>query len=387
MKLATGKTVFVHTSLPEPVLHWRQQEGKFQQTRMVCAGHGRIRGECCWVAQDFGKADQVLEFFVAGAEAGRDPASGHYSVGIDRVFLQEGELFNYYPASLVAPPCRDYAPGDPPVLESRILGEKRPYRVFLPRGYHQHLQRHYPVLYVQDGQNILEWGPYGSWQAEGTLRQLTSEGSVREIIVVAVDNTPRRLQDYVAPDDGGKANRYARFLRTEFKPLIDGRYRTLPAREFTAALGSSAGGVASLYLGWDHFDVFARVGAMSGSWWLARFPGRVRRETRRPIRIYLDSGDQGGAYRDGYHATRALFRSLLSKRYRPETDLQYRVGQGHAHNEGAWAARLPQALRFLFPACEEPSGFLSQPDSWQPVLGRFQRFIPGRIALPLPESA
>jgi len=174
---------------------------------------------------------------------------------------------------------------------------------------------------------------------------------MREIIIVGVDNTANRFNNYVTPDDGGQADAYANFLINELKPVIDATYRTFTDRDNTATMGSSLGGVVSLYLGWDYDAVFGRVGPMSGSWWLGNFPARVALGPKRDLRIYLDSGDSGSS-NDGAWGTMNLRDDLLRLSYVLFDDLLHVVGYGHQHNEAAWAARLPAAFEFLFPATE-----------------------------------
>lgn len=350
-----GKQVYYHSGFDPPVLHWRHQGARqFRSIPMVKAGAGRIDDEFCWRAGGMGQAGRNLQFYLSNSlETLRDPAVGTYQVNLDWVFVQDGQLFNYLPGRRPDAPRRDYDPTAVPFLESKILKENRYYRVFLPRGYDQHTTRHYPVLYLHDGQNVFDVGPFGSWHATRSVEEVARRAEAREMIVVGVDNTPNRLKDYISPDDGGRADLYARFLIEELMPIIHQKYRVMKGPENTGTLGSSAGGVAALYLAWEHPDVWGRVGAMSGSWWLRNFPARLAHDTRRELRIYLDSGDSGGTFRDGVSLTLALRDSLIG-RYSLGRDLQHLIGHRHRHNEAAWAARLAGALKFLFPLEEEP---------------------------------
>ena len=88
---------------------------------------------------------------------------------------------------------------------------------------------------------------------------------------------------------------------------------------------------------------------MSGSWWLRRWRDGLTRHAKRPIRLYLDSGDSGHA-NDCVHHTEALRRILVGLGYRQNEDMHHLVGRNHTHTESAWAQRLEHVLRFLFPA-------------------------------------
>ena len=349
------KTVYYHSGFSAPVLYWRESgsTGAFQVQVMTAAGAGRNPQERCWLGR-FGQTGVNAEFYIADGLR-RDPGNRWYEATSEISFLQDGQIFSYRPAAQVEPARRAYNSARVPSLNSRILGEARPYRVYLPRGYNQHLNRRYPVLYLHDGQNIFDSGPFGSWNAAPVLDRLTGRGQIREMIVVAVDSTPNRFNDYVPVEDGGRADRYVSFLVHELKPFIDRHYRTLTDSANTAALGSSLGGVVSMYMGWDFFHVFGRVASMSGSWWLKAFQGRLVRQPKRPIRCYLDSGDSGYT-NDGVHHTLALKQRLVDEMgFKPGDDFHHLTAHLHEHNEAAWGARLQHALRFLLPAREEES--------------------------------
>lgn len=357
----SSKAIVYHSGLTPPTLWWRiTTGGPFTPTTMLAIGPGRSPGETRWIAWDLPGPRRTIEFYFTSADQSvRDPATGTYSTPLDGAFVQDGNVFSYPPASNVGAWRRDYSPASPPtIVSSNLSSETRRYRVILPRGYDQHVATRYPVVYFHDGQNVFETGPFGTWDADDTAANLIRAGRLREVIMVGVDNGPNRLQDYAAPDSGGWADRYARFLRDELKPRIDGQYRTLTGPGDTGAIGSSMGGQVSLYLGWDFTPTFQRIGAFSGAWnvFSTGFYDRVFSQPKRNIRLYLDSGDSGTAS-DNYWLTFNLRDNLLSRsgpRYVLESDLKHVVGLGQQHNEAAWASRLPEAMRFLFPPTEGP---------------------------------
>ncbi len=344
-----GRRIEYHTGFHRPVVWWRPQAGPFQAVSMELVGKGRAPGENRFTVTLPVEEGVTIQFYFKG-EPGRDPRRRYYETALDYVFVQDGQIFDYQPAAKVAPPSRAYSPEAVPSLLSQHLKEERRYRVYLPRGYRQHTDRRYPVLYLHDGQNIFDNGPFGSWQAKRVLDRVIARGQVRELIVVAIDSGSDRFKDYVPPEDGGQADAYARFLVHELKPMIDRKFRTLPQPEHTGILGSSLGGVASLYLGWQFFHVFRQVGAMSGSWWLKKFQERILSQRKRPIRFYLDSGDSGHC-NDCVESTLELRDALLNHHsFELGDDLGHHLAHRHEHSEGYWHRRLPGALRFLFPA-------------------------------------
>lgn len=371
---AGAKAILYHSSLAQPVLYWRTPapsgaQPPFTAQPLVIAGPGRTPGETRWAGLGFGVEGRPVEFYFAPpGGAGRDPASGTYFTSLDGVFVQDGGVYSYVPAPSVADWRRDYNPAALPAFQSQFLFENgqrewREYRVVLPRGYDAHTARRYPVVYLHDGQNVFEPGPFGTWNAHTTAGALTRQGQMREVILVGVDNGPNRLSDYSAPDAGGNANNYLRFLLEELKPFIDANYRTLPGAATTGTIGSSMGGQVSLYMGWDYSAQFTRIGAFSGAWsvYTSGFYDRVRATARRPIRLYIDSGDAGTAS-DNYWPTFNLRDNLLARTpadaFTLEGDLRHVIGWGQQHNEAAWAARLPGAYAFLFPAAEDQGPLL-----------------------------
>ena len=115
------------------------------------------------------------------------------------------------------------------------------------------------------------------------------------------------------------------------------------------------GGVCSVALGWQAPTVFGLAASLSGAFQVERrtFLLRIlRRYHGRPkaLRVYLDSGttDYSGGD-DGRVATITLRDGLVEKGWVLGADLQHVIGQGHSHSEDYWRARLPGALRWLFP--------------------------------------
>jgi enterochelin esterase-like enzyme len=355
------KRVYYHSGFKQPLLNWRVRgERRFHTTPMAIESAGRWAGESLWAAGLPVESHTAVEFYINDG-AHRDPANRWYESNTQLAFLQDGQLFTYRPAAHVEPARRAYDVSKPTRIYSQCLGEWRTFRVYLPRGYRQHVQRRYPVAYMQDGQNIFESGGFGSWNAQRSIDRCIARGEVEELIVVAVDHGPGRWNDYVPAEDGGNSERYARFLSLELKPHIDRLYRTRTGAQDTALIGSSLGGVAALNVAWDRFHQFGKVGSLSGSWWLKKFQHRMLNSTKRPLKIYLDSGN-AGPYNDCIHHTLALRDGLTGRLgYRQGHDLFHLVGDQQSHTEAAWGHRLTFALRFLFPAQGAPEEVAALP--------------------------
>jgi predicted alpha/beta superfamily hydrolase len=250
-------------------------------------------------------------------------------------------------------------------LRSTHLGNTRPITVYLPPGYDVDSNQRYPVLYLQDGQNLFDPATAFSgvhWRVAETSDRLIAEGRVEPLIIVAVASTADRLNEYAPIVDpsmnaGGKADRYARFLVDELKPFIDEQYRTKPGREDTGIGGSSLGALASLHACMTARDVFSKCAALSPSlWWgdhgmVAHFARQ--REWLCTVRLWIDMGsDEGceaGAPPGHAIATVRHFLDLLAQSgARQGRDYSYTEVAGAAHNEHWWAQRFDRVLSFLF---------------------------------------
>ena len=251
-----------------------------------------------------------------------------------------------------------------PDFESPQLHNRRPILVYLPNRYATSDKR-YPVLYMHDGQNLFDARTSfaGEWQADETMQRLESEGI--EAIIVGIPNMGRARMDEYSPfrdgrHGGGKGERYLDFIADTLKPHMDADFRTLPDRAHTGIMGSSMGALISLYGYFYRSETFGFAGAMSPAFWFAGgaiFPYLLR-QSHIPGKIYLDAGTAEGARRFSRILPRHLSQSVVSDArraadillrlgYQSPGEVRYVQDEGAAHNETAWARRLPDALRFL----------------------------------------
>src|SRR6266403_4191347 len=150
-------------------------------------------------------------------------------------------------------------------FRSKIFANRRDVLVYLPRGYRGFSRKRYPVLYLQDGQNVFDAATAFAgveWGVDETAQLLIRRKLIEPIIIVAIANTgPDRIHEY-APTRGiidskakrkkrsrGLARKYGKFLIQELKPFIDSKYRSKPEAEFTGLGGSSLGGLLVMKLG------------------------------------------------------------------------------------------------------------------------------------------
>ena len=248
-------------------------------------------------------------------------------------------------------------------FHSNFLPSDRDVLVYLPPGYESERNRHYPVLYLHDGQNLFDGAtafvPGQEWHVDETAESLISQGRIQPIIIVGIYNTGHaRMDEYTPTTDrrvgqGGKADLYGRMLVEELKPFIDRNYRTQKDTAHTALGGSSLGGLVTLYFGLRYPKVFGRLAVMSPSvWWDKRtIVHDVRHLSNKPpLKIWLDIGTAEGGRPDRTVAdVRKLRDALIRKGWKLGEDLEYVEAEGAGHNEGAWASRVGAMLYFLFP--------------------------------------
>jgi enterochelin esterase-like enzyme len=252
-------------------------------------------------------------------------------------------------------------------FRSRLFRYSRDLIVYLPAGYDEQPSRRFPVLYMQDGQNLFDpatsFIPGMHWRMGETADELIAAGAIQPLIIVGIYNAgDRRVREYTPTRawrlGGGRADLYGRMVIEEIKPFIESEYRTLAGPAHTGLGGSSLGGLVTLYLGLTHPHVFGRLAALSPSvWWGGRwihgFAGRAPAHPR--PRIWLDIGAREGGAREGPRIVQDVtrFRDILAERgWTPGRDLHFEEVDGAEHNEAAWARRVGPFLQFLFPAAE-----------------------------------
>ena len=251
-----------------------------------------------------------------------------------------------------------------PQFHSRFLPDDRDVTVYLPPGYDDEPGRHYPVLYLHDGQNLFDprtsFIPGRTWQIAETADTVIEAGEVEPLIIVGIANTgERRIAEYTPTRHwkmgGGEANKYGDLLTDDLLPFIASTYRVRGEVQATGLGGSSLGGLVTLYLGLKYPSVFGRLAVMSPSiWWnhksiVGYVNDTAARLTQHP-RIWLDVGDAEG--RRTLADTDLLDRRLRAGGWLAERDLHYERVPGGTHDETAWSHRVAPMLRFLFPSAE-----------------------------------
>ena len=222
--------------------------------------------------------------------------------------------------------------------------------VWLPPSYYKDKRRRYPVIYMQDGQNLMDPNTAFlgvDWRIDTAAAEYIRRRKLRELIIIGIYNTPDREQEYTGSIAG---HNYANFVIHDLKPLMDETYRTKPDAQNTGVMGSSLGGLISFLFAWWHPDVFGNAGCMSNSFFWNDY--HVFKEVseydgpKKHVRYYLDVGSKEVFLKAGYQQMLPLLRK---KGFRKGVDLQYYIAKNGSHDEKSWGKRVWRPLTFLFP--------------------------------------
>lgn len=375
--------VHLFTPYPDPFLEIEADDTEKYFVPFTQVGPGRRRGEQEWQA-DFRfplPPSWAFRLIWENGRVEKPKRADHFVTRLRTLWLQDGEIFGHKPAAAIT--------------ASRVLKlntfsgslPTRPLYIYLPRGYEDHPQQHYPVLYMHDGQNCFAQFAHdsyaGSWKADLTADRLISSGQMQECIIVAVSNGgEERLAEYlppiftfnvsptrrnrkgepIPPDIVGRADKTARYYQEEVAPYIAAHYRVRSGRDHTATLGSSMGGLFTTYLAWEHNDFARHHAALSPSYWVTQTSDNrlktiqtIRQSPRPDIRLWLDSGSQNSPGR-GYDAkfeVLAARQALLLKGFSEGDDFQCYIEEEGIHDEASWGRRLNLILPFLFPVAND----------------------------------
>jgi enterochelin esterase-like enzyme len=263
-----------------------------------------------------------------------------------------------------------------PAIASRHI-DPRPVDVWLPADYNP--AKRYNVLYMHDGQMLFDarksWNKQ-AWDVHLEVDRLVRAGRIPDTLVVGVWNNgpwrhseyyPQKFLPHLAPAvrelfvekalrGKPQADAYLRFLVEELKPAIDARYATRPGREGTFVMGSSMGGLISVYAMNEYPQVFGGAAGLSTHWVGSHQPNAalplaafnyLRDHLAPPDgrRLYMDHGT---TELDAIYAPyQAFVNEIVRDRGYTAQDSLLRVFEGTGHNERAWAARLEVPLLFL----------------------------------------
>lgn len=222
----------------------------------------------------------------------------------------------------------------------------------LPHDYYE-TDKHYPVLYLQDGQNLFDDdAPYGSWGVDKQLASMTSRG-LGDLIVVAIDHAEAKRTSEFTPSfkttlGRGDGREYISFLANTLKPYIDDHFRTLPDAANTGIGGSSMGGLISIYAGIIYPEVYDRLMIFSPSLWvMPKIPFHLMKLTNNfKGKIYLYGGTAES--KNMVPNMLRLQKELKKQTGGNQVEFRTEIDPDGQHNEARWGKEFPKATEWLF---------------------------------------
>ncbi len=253
---------------------------------------------------------------------------------------------------------------------SKIFHNTRMLRVWLPANYGSPFNAHrsYPVLYLQDAQNLFDeaTSDAGEWHVDETTEHLVGSFKIPPMMVVGIDYAgEKRSSEYLPYADPHheqydvpvpkelRGKDYATFLLTEVMPFIEKKYRVSRGAANTGIGGASYGAVISLYTVLQHPGIFGHVLVESPV--LGVGDGQLLKDaekaTQLPQRMFVAVGTnetKDAEYNAQIVKSVEELQTILRKKGMGPDRLKVVVEEGAVHNEAAWSRRLPEAMLFLY---------------------------------------
>ncbi|HWY65796.1 MAG TPA: alpha/beta hydrolase-fold protein, partial [Rhizomicrobium sp.] len=187
------------------------------------------------------------------------------------------------------------------------------------------------------------------------------------------DNLGTGNPNHRAPEYDALSDAYTRFLIEEMLPEVAKTYKFTDDPKKRAIGGTSSGAICAWTVAWNRPDAFGNVISMIGSYTSIgyhpataatamipggdTYPGLIRRNPIRPIRIFLQDGtnDLNNEFGNWHLANEQMLSSLQwananadeKKVSGPRYDVRYEWGDGaHSDVHGGWL--LPGILRWMF---------------------------------------
>lgn len=234
------------------------------------------------------------------------------------------------------------------------LNKTRKIWALLPYNYHS-TNETYPVLYLQDAQNLFNEGSaFGNWEIDQKMSILAEYGRGNVIIIAIENGSEDRIKEYVLDHnsitENAEGKKYIRFLADTLKPYVDSVYRTKPEREFTGIGGSSLGALISIYSGFLYPEVYSKLMIFSPSLWVNPENNFPVMNFKNPyeIKVYLYAGEKES---EKMTERIALFEKTM-KGWETSNSVQLEIKTSlnpeGKHQEFYWSQEFPRAMEWLF---------------------------------------
>jgi predicted alpha/beta superfamily hydrolase len=231
------------------------------------------------------------------------------------------------------------------------LNKTRKIWALLPHDY-DHSSESYPVMYLQDAQNLFnEEAEFGNWEIDKKLAVM-SEYKIGKIIIIAIEHAEEdRLKEYNVGKTvlgKGQGKKYIRFVTDTLKPYVDSNFRTKKEREFTGIGGSSMGGLISIFSGLRNPEVYGKLMIFSPSLWVVPdLKINSKKANLADTKIYLYAGgDESSTMID--HIKKFQEDLITSKFVKDKSKINLSINRQGKHSETYWSDEFPKAIEWLF---------------------------------------
>lgn len=234
------------------------------------------------------------------------------------------------------------------------LNRTRKIWIYLPPDYETSTKT-YPVLYMEDGQNLFDNATSfsGEWQVDESLNTLFAQGDYGAIVIGIDNGGASRIDEYTPWNNpqygGGEGDKYIQFVAETLKPYVDSNYRTKPAKEFNALIGSSLGALISNYGGVIYNQIFSKIGSFSPAYWIVntQFNNYIANSTAdlSGMRIYFVAGS--GESSTIVSEIQTVKNNLQTKGLTTANTL-VKIDSYGQHNENYWKGEFSAAYKWLF---------------------------------------
>lgn len=235
------------------------------------------------------------------------------------------------------------------LIEAPQLDTIKQIWVYLPKSY-QSSQIEYPVLYLQDAQNLFDVSTsyVGEWRVDETLDSLALD-----IIVIGIEHGNEKRVDELTPYPhpeykGGQADAYLQFITETLKPSVDSIYRTKITNDKTYIGGSSLGGLFSFYASLKHPEIFGKALVFSPSFWYSEdifnYVEIIESEDIENLKFFFRAGEKES---ESMVPLMVKMKELIAPKLNSEAQLNIASIPGGEHNEALWAELFPEAALWL----------------------------------------
>ncbi|WP_299709283.1 alpha/beta hydrolase-fold protein [uncultured Tenacibaculum sp.] len=256
----------------------------------------------------------------------------------------------------------------------------RPVDVWLPKDYTK--TKKYNVLYMHDGQMLFDstqtWNKQ-EWEIDEWATKLLKEDKIKDFIIVGIHNIPnirwqdlfpQKAYDFIAEEtkatlksiSGSKnfklnGDNYLKFIVKELKPFIDKNYSVYTDKDHTFIMGSSMGGLMSMYAISEYPSVFGGAACLSTHWVGAMpmddnpFPEAIFKYMSKHLpksgnhKVYFDYGNK--TLDKFYPQYAPKVDEILKQKGYSENNSKNLFFEGTNHSEISWSKRLNIPLLFL----------------------------------------